>query len=1429
MTVVSLLSRLKELEITVESIDDRLKINAPEGKLTPDLLEQLKEHKEGVIRFLRKAQQGEEYTAIEPVEQKEYYALSSAQKRLYFIQQMAPETTAYNIPMSISPDTDSDSERLESIFAQLIARHESLRTSFHMIDEEPIQRIHDKVEVKVEEETRSPGALYERFVQPFDLSQAPLLRVGLIKTGEGKSIFLIDMHHIITDGTSQKILTDEFMKLCAGETLEPLRLQYKDYSEWQGSENRKAVIKKQEEYWLKTFEEKIPILNLPTDYPRPLTQSFEGSHVEFRLEANQAIRLREMAEEFDATLYILFLSLFNVFLSKLSDQEDIIIGTPIAARRHIHLKKIIGMFVNTLPMRNYPAGEKSFAGFLKEVKQNTIKVYENQEYPFEELVEKVSEDSDVSRNPLFDVMFVLQNFNTFREETSVREIVGEENVELTPAKFDLTLEAVEADSEMVLNFNYSTSLFKRQAIEKFIAYFKKIVTMVATDAKIKISGIEIISAEEKERILYDFNNTETGYPGSKAIHELFEEQAERTPDNVAGVANCQLAVGGAASPANKGESSGETVQLTYKELNEKSNRLALVLIEKGVLADDIAAIMVERSIEMIIGILGILKAGGAYLPIDPDYPQERIDYMLKDSSAKVLVRMVGNRLACSAAFEPSTSTLTSTCQVSSANLAYIIYTSGTTGRPKGVGVEHRQAVNTLLYRREAYGMNAKNVSLQLFSFSFDGFVTSFFTPVISGAKVVLPGKEEIKDVTVIKDTIARHGVTHFISIPGFYRAVLDSLGSGERVALKVVTLAGDKLSPHLLELSLEKNKDIEIAHEYGVTEAAVMSTLYRHQEENEQVKIGAPIGNVGIYILDRSGHMQPVGLPGEMCIAGAGVTRGYLNNPELTAEKFCLRRPGAIFIKTAPGPRKNLLLFPSPVTQHSSPLYKTGDLGRWLGDGNIEFLGRIDQQVKIRGFRIELEEIESRLLAYPGIKAAVVIDWKSPGGEKYLCAYIVPHTPLSADSTVSIGAAAADLEAFLSQSLPDYMIPSYFMQLEKIPLTPNGKIDRKALPAPGLKQEEYIAPRNDIEEKLVEIWAEVMGIEKEEIGIDNNFFRLGGHSLKATTAMSHINRELGVRVPLVELFKTPTIRQLGEYINSVKGEIADIRDDQLVLLRRVGGKAKPIFFIHDGSGEVEGYIEFCNRLNTAYNSWGIQAQKIENYTPLNLSIEQVAQSCIEKIRIVQAHGPYHMAGWSIGGTIGFEMVRQLEEQNEEIGFFALIDTVPPDKELQSRGIEFNLASELEWIPRFFPDETIIKKLEGIEDFHRLWPEILAYVEAGEVDTVNADTFKYFIPDGFVQTVPNLDKMTIREFISYLNTVRTFENTRNKYIPGGKIDTVVHFFKSSEMGVNAEKWNVYCKEPIRIYHITGDHYSIFKVPGVIEFAKLFDRVINQKVI
>ncbi|MDQ1354076.1 MAG: hypothetical protein QG657_4385, partial [Acidobacteriota bacterium] len=1064
------------------------------------------------------------HISIEPVEKKEYYLLSSAQKRLFALQHMNPDCTAYNMPEIVPLPEESDLGKVEEVFKKLVKRHESLRTSFQLVNDTPVQVIHDEVEFQIEcdylatEVTgdtgdtggeihhssfmSTPNHFNHSFIRPFDLSLPPLMRISLITQSDGSYIMFVDIHHIIADGVSCEILIKDFLAMLFEEKeLPPLRLQYKDFSEWQNSDEReRKILKHQEEYWLKEFKGEIPVLDLPNDYPRPQIQSFEGNKVTFEISSEETRGLTAVALKEKVTLFMVLAAVFNILLSKLSNQEEIIIGTPIAGRRHADLEKIIGMFVNTLALRNYPLGYRTVREFLGDVKERSLMVFENQEFPFEELVDKLSVKRDIGRNPLFDIMFVLQNMNTGSEDQD-KEIELETSRLVKPAlpkeyenivqtvKFDLTLTAIERNHGLLLLFQYCTKLFKKETVERFIIYFKKIAAQVIKDPGIRLSEIEIVTEEEKKRILSDFNRTEAVYPKDKTIHQLFEKQVERTPDHIA-----LVGAGPRACPNC----------LTYRQLDMQSNYLAGVLIGKGVLADNIIGIMMERSIEMIIGILGILKSNGAYLPIDPEYPQERIDYMLKDSGAKILINEKFFGGARGAVLQKS--------PPCSANLAYIIYTSGTTGKPKGVLVEHRNAVNTVNWFVEIHKVGVDTHIIQLSDYTFDASVNQVFGSLISGASLYIATKVIRTDIKKLRDYIIHHRINVINFVPTLLKELLCDID--KLTSLHTVISGAEKLEENTKEAII--GRGYRLVNQYGPTETTIDALAL--ECSSGQVSLGKPIFNVKVYIMDKYEKIVPMGVVGELYIAGDGVARGYLNRPELTRGSF--KKPPA-----CTDPAKLLLCYPLPLTTHHSPFYHTGDLARWLPDGNLEFLGRIDNQVKIRGYRIELGEIENRLLKIIGVKEAAVLARKDDGGNKYLCSYIV------SDKKFEI----SEIRESLAKELPDYMIPSYFVQMEKMPLTSNSKVDRSALPSPeGISISEdvgYTLPSSAVEKKLVEIWEHVLG--RNNIGINENFFMIGGDSIKSIQIVSRMN-SAGYKLEMRDIFQYPVISVLAAHVKKLK-------------------------------------------------------------------------------------------------------------------------------------------------------------------------------------------------------------------------------------------------------------------------------------------------------
>jgi amino acid adenylation domain-containing protein len=1043
------------------------------------------------------------YFSIKPVEKREYYPLSLVQKRLFFIHRMLPDTVTYNLPgiLVIESEGPFEKARFEESFKKLINRHESLRTSFHIIHEEPVQEVHDNVAFSMEHGAWSmEDSPVLHFSRPFDLSRAPLLRVGMVKVEEQKHILMFDMHHIISDGVSMGIFIREFTAYYMGQELPPLRVQYKDFSCWQNSLLTSIEVKDQADYWQRQFKGEIPVLSLPYDYPRPSVQSFEGNRTVFAVDEAEIKRLRQLALETETTPFLLLLTVFNLFLAKLSGQEDIIVGTPTAGRRHPDLETIIGMFVNTLPLRTHVPGEKRFGEFLGDVKNNFLTALQNQDYPYEELLENIVVKRDFSRNPLYDVVFVMQNMDIQPVEIPGMRLMPEE-YETHTAKFDLLFQCIEIDQDLQFGFEYSTKLFKETTIQRFTQYFRRLLSNVLSDCSRPLWELEIISEKEKRQVLVDFNNTRSEYPGDKNIQQLFEEQVQRIPDTIGLV--------------------GMRHALTYRELNNRSDQLAIMLNGKGITADTVVCIKVQRSLDMVIGLLAILKAGGAYLPIDPDYPEERVDFVLKDSGAGIVLTDLseGHHFNCQLSIV--------NCQLLMSspkapihhpgNLAYILYTSGSTGRPKGVMVEHRNVVR-LVKNTNYVEFRENDRLLQTGAVEFDASTFEIWGSLLNGLTLYMAPMEKILSPGSLKEMICRFDIgVMWLTAPLFNQ--LSRVDAEIFEGLKTLLVGGDVLSPVHINKVKRRFPQLNIINGYGPTENTTFSTTFlMNREYKERIPIGQPIANSTAAILDRGGNLLPVGVPGELYVGGDGVSRGYLNNPEITAEKFVISHLSLVN-------GQSLIL---PMTNDQCPMtfYRTGDLACWLPDGNIDFLGRMDQQVKIRGFRIEPGEIESQLLTHESVKEAVVMAKENEGGEKFICAYIVARsTEHGAWRNIT------ELREYLAQRLPDYMIPSYFMTLEAVPLTPNGKVDWRALPEPEIEVEQaYAAPRNAVEEKLVEIWGETLGIDEERIGINSDFFRLGGHSLKATVLITKIHREFNVKLTLGVLFKSPMIRNLSTYI-----------------------------------------------------------------------------------------------------------------------------------------------------------------------------------------------------------------------------------------------------------------------------------------------------------
>ncbi|MCP5052639.1 MAG: amino acid adenylation domain-containing protein, partial [bacterium] len=1034
------------------------------------------------------------FSAIVPVEQREYYPATSAQQRLFTLYQFHRDQVNYNMPSAVLIEGELSVPRLEATAEALIRRHESFRTSFHVIQDQLVQRVHDRVEFRCQTLGSRPDApTLFNFVRPFDLSLPPLLRIGLIRGREQRHILVYDMHHIISDGTSRQIFALEFSQLYLGLQLEPLTIQYKDFSAWRNKEFQSPQFLEQQRYWHQQFRGRLPILNLPPDRPRPPFRTVEGETLGFQLDETLTAGLLKLASHENATLFIVLLSITTILLSRYSGQEDIIVGTPAEGRAHVQLQNIVGMFVNTLALRNNPQPHITFSAFLETVKNNFLGAIENQDYQFDQLVDHLDLDRDVSRNPLFDVMLLLQNMED--RGARVRGLtIKPYQLENQISHFDLTIGFIQKGLVLTGSMEYNVKLFKPGTIQRMISHFTAIATEVVKIPGVTLDAINLLSPQEKQRILEEFNDTSVDYPKDKTLVHLLQEQADRTPNQTA------LTDAGSGS------------HLTYSQLNRQAGQLAQGLVERGIKPDGIVAIMMERSIEMVIGLVGILKAGGAYLPIDPDYPDERVRYMLEDSNAVLcMTDSSGNgknndQLSIiNYQLLMKTPALPEPCNLNPANLAYLIYTSGSTGKPKGTMIQHEGICNRLCWMRDSFPLTPNHRVLQKTPYSFDISVWEFSWPLIAGASLVLAKPGGHKDGSYLVEVIVNHHITAIHFVPGMLGVFLEVPGIQHIQSLKWVICSGEALLFEHLERFFHRfPRGVELHNLYGPTEASVEVTAFQclPNEEQRNVPIGRPIANTRIYILDPRLNPVPVGVHGQLYIAGIQLARGYLNQPGLTAERF-LRWDHA---------------------DHET-IYKTGDVARWLPDGNIEFIGRLDHQVKIRGNRVELGEIESCLLSFPGIKETVVTVITGDNRDNVLAAYVVAAGEEAPDES--------SLRDHLSRQLPGYMIPTFFVPLETIPLTPSGKVDRKALPIPGSKPTAaYSAPRNPVEEKLVELWSQSLGKEQEEIGIDDHFFKLGGHSLKAIILVTAIEKAFRVNVPLPLLFREPTIRRLSQYITT---------------------------------------------------------------------------------------------------------------------------------------------------------------------------------------------------------------------------------------------------------------------------------------------------------
>lgn len=1057
---------------------------------------------------------GNRYQNIPKTDKRDRYPVTSAQKRLYILNHTQGSQTSYNIPGFFIIEGELDTSRLEIALGELVARHETLRTSYHWNDNEPVQIVHPSIDMKLELlslEGKSAQEAAASFVRPFDLTNAPLIRAGLASLDTvptSSHLFLFDVHHIAADAISVSILLQELFMIYHGEKPKSNAVSYTDYAVWQQANESQWL--ENEPYWLEQYSDMAESAGLPHDFPRPAEQQYGSDRVKHYLSTEQNKRLEQWCSESGTTKYMVLLAVFSILQMQYSKQEDIIVGTPMAGREHPDTESLVGMFVHTLAIRTLPANHLTFRSFLMDVKRKVLGALDRQDYPFERLIEKLQIVREQGRNPLFDTMFVLQNMD-LREAMLVSQgmHVTEQRIydwtlrpfayEHHAAKFDLMLEAVERNNVIGLKFDYSTSLFRRETIELFAEGFIHLLDQFLSNPDALLGETSCVNDRNRSMLLKEFNDTEAEYPSRQTLDRIFDEQAERYPDRLA--VRC-------------GEES-----LTYVQLHKRTEQIAYLLRSDGIQTGEVVGVMTERSIDMLAGILGILKAGAAYMPIDPAFPESRIDYMLENSGASrilahrsmkdKLMNRHRDRLKIYAMDElPHSEAVSLPAAVHGPkDLAYVIYTSGTTGQPKGVMIEHHSVLNRIHWLQKEYPIGPEDVVLQKTIFTFDVSVWELFWWMFAGASVSLlaPGGE--KDPKQICQTVKEHKVSALHFVPSMISLFLEYVERSDMASylstLRYVFVSGEALPRrHVQRFHALPAVTAKLVNVYGPTEATVDVTYYLCERNNDTgpVPIGKPIDNIQIYILDERLTPVPVGVSGNLWISGVGVARGYLNNPSLTAEKFV----------------------PCPFDP-AQLMYKSGDIARWLPGGYIEYLGRSDHQIKIRGYRIEADEIVHHSLKFPGVQGAIV-QARGEQEDKRLCLYLV------ADNEVS----EAAIRDHLTGVLPSYMVPDFVIQLDKIPLSLNGKVDVKQLPEPkastaASKSEEPAEAQDELEINLHGIWKQLL--RNENIGLDDDFFRLGGNSLLAIKLELEVE-EMGYPIDNIGVFRYRTIRSYANHIRT---------------------------------------------------------------------------------------------------------------------------------------------------------------------------------------------------------------------------------------------------------------------------------------------------------
>lgn len=1257
---------------------------------------------------------------INKIPEQESYKLSSSQKRLWVLSQFEDSNVAYNIPGTYVFKGDLNKEAIDHAVYSIIERHEILRTVFDTDEKGELRQFiksskeinlsvfHGDLRTSDDKQNRINTIIDSETTKAFNLKEGPLLRCSLYQLDEDEFVFIYVMHHIISDGWSMGLLVKELLlfynSYLAGvmTPLQPLRIQYKDFAYWQQNHIESTDVNKHKAYWINQFSGDLPVLEFPVDNNRNTIKSFNGNSVDAKIEKPFMQMLKNSCDDIDATVFMGLMAVVNGLLYRYTNQDDIIIGIPIAGREHVDLENQIGFYVNTLAIRTKIDSESNFKELLKATKKVALEAYEHQVFPFDELVESLGLKRDMSRNPIFDVMVT---YHKSEKEEGLNDQLNNVEINTVTTKsnqatlFDLTFNFHEIEEELFFSIEYNSDLFQQSTIEQLVSHFIAFIKAIENDPAQSIQKLKYLSEAEQNQLLVSFNDTQSNYPKSKTIIELFQEQVKRTPHNQALIQN--------------------DFSLSYEELEYQTNQFSSFLqlkhqIKKG----DLVGIHLDKSVWSIISLLAIIKVGGIYLPIDISYPTERVKYMMSNSNCSFLIteneindfKKNQNTFSKVNFNESSKNPDDSVC---------VIYTSGSTGNPKGVLIKQKNIIR-LVKNTNYIELTNTDTILSLVSFSFDGALFDFFGSLLNGGTLVLTSKNDSIDFQVLEALINKNKITVFLLTTTLFNAWVDN-GLPNSDTLRAVLFGGEQASLFHVQKFIQESSAIELINVYGPTENTTYSTTYTIGKDilsKSSVPIGKPINNSRVYILDNQFEPVPIGVIGEIYVAGDGISNGYLNNDKLTGERF-LRNP----------------------FENDGVMYKTGDKGKYRSDGNIEYYGREDDQVKIRGFRIELGEIETEILKYETIESTVVkIDdefWE----EKKIVAFITGRSEIN----------ILNLKKQLKTVLPDYMIPFLIIQVDSIPLTPNGKIDKKAMNITKemvkLSENELIHPRNNEEVEMLEIWKDVLNIKNTDIGIRSDFFEIGGHSLIAIKLKSKIKEILNKEVKIQDIYNFPTIESLLLFQKS--GNVY-----KTINLNNNTQSENTLIFIPPISGNSIIYKSLAEKIK-GYKCIGWQYPGIENNEEYFDSIEKAAQVMYDELPSLSGNGKITIVGFSMGALIGFEFIKKIEKTKKSIEFIVI------DRDIidlnQNKDSDTQRKKDSEALVELYKNEF------GLE----------------ESSKINLENFIY-------------------------NNLKVVDN----YIPNGKIKSTIHVFQSKEnKGIaDMKNWENFTTSNIDIREIEGDHWD-----------------------